>query len=116
MAGQSEWREPSKPPCPDCNGTGRAGVNAKGETIACGTCGGFGNAALATPLMALAAAHGSLSAWAAHNPLWALGIGVLVLYALFHHRHYRRNRRRGLSVWLSCAGPFGTRISKRVRL
>jgi hypothetical protein len=36
-----------------------------------------------------------------------------VLYGLFHHRHYQRNRRAGLSVWISMRGPFGTRISKR---
>jgi hypothetical protein len=35
------------------------------------------------------------------------------LYGLFHHRHYRRNRRAGLSVLVSMRGPFGTRISKR---
>ena len=39
---------------------------------------------------------------------------LIVGYVLFHHHHYRRNRRRGLSVWVSCRGPFGTRISKRV--
>lgn len=27
---------------------------------------------------------------------------------------HRRNRRRGLSVWVSARGPFGTRISKRL--
>lgn len=40
---------------------------------------------------------------------------VLVLaYVLLHGHHYRRNRRRGLSVWVSIRGPFGTRISKRL--
>lgn len=38
---------------------------------------------------------------------------VLVLYGLFHHRHYRRNRGLGMSFWVSMRGPFGTRISKR---
>jgi hypothetical protein len=39
---------------------------------------------------------------------------VLVAFVLLHHgKHYRRNRRRGLSVWISMAGPFGTRISRR---
>jgi hypothetical protein len=38
----------------------------------------------------------------------------VVLYALFHRHHYRRNRRRGLSVWASIPGPFGTRISRRL--
>ena len=38
---------------------------------------------------------------------------ILVLYGLFHRRHYRRNRRRGLSVWISMAGPFHTRIGRR---
>ena len=41
-------------------------------------------------------------------------ICVLVLYAVFHHRSYRRRRRHGLSVWASIPGPFGTRISKRL--
>jgi hypothetical protein len=36
-----------------------------------------------------------------------------VLYGLFHHHHYRRNRVSGLSVRVSMRGPFGTRISKR---
>jgi hypothetical protein len=40
-------------------------------------------------------------------------LAVLVLYAVFHRHHYRRNRRRGLSIWVSMAGPFGTRISRR---
>jgi hypothetical protein len=44
----------------------------------------------------------------------AILLVALVLYGLFHRRHYRRNRRRGLSMWISMAGPFGTRISKRV--
>lgn len=46
--------------------------------------------------------------------LIAILLVVLVLYGLFHRRHYRRNRRRGLSVWVSCAGPFHTRISRRL--
>ena len=39
---------------------------------------------------------------------------VAVLYLVFHHHHYRRNRRLGLNVWVSCRGPFHTRISKRL--
>lgn len=38
---------------------------------------------------------------------------VIVLVAGHHGYHYRRNRRRGLSVWVSLRGPWGTRISKR---
>jgi len=36
-----------------------------------------------------------------------------VLYLLFHGHHYHKRRRRGLSVWASIPGPFGTRISRR---
>lgn len=45
----------------------------------------------------------------------ALGVIVLIAlaYGLFHHRHYRKRRRAGLSVWASIPGPFGTRISKK---
>lgn len=45
-----------------------------------------------------------------------LGIIVIavVLYAVFHGHHYRKRRRRGLSVWASIPGPFGTRISRRL--
>lgn len=39
---------------------------------------------------------------------------LALLYGLFHHKHYRANRRHGLSVWVSMRGPFGTRISKRL--
>jgi hypothetical protein len=40
---------------------------------------------------------------------------ILVIACLLHHgKHYRRNRRRGLSVRVSMRGPFGTRISKRL--
>jgi hypothetical protein len=39
---------------------------------------------------------------------------IAALYLLHHGRHYRRNRRRGLSVWVSARGPFGTRVSKRI--
>ena len=42
-----------------------------------------------------------------------LFIVLVVLYGLFHTHHYRRRRRRGLSVWASIPGPFGTRISRR---
>ncbi len=38
---------------------------------------------------------------------------LAIAYLLFHHRSYRKRRRRGLSVWASIPGPFGTRISKR---
>jgi hypothetical protein len=41
-------------------------------------------------------------------------IAIVILYLLHHGKHYRRNRRRGLSVWVSARGPFGTRISKRL--
>ena len=41
-------------------------------------------------------------------------IVIGALYAIFHHSHYRRHRRRGLSVWVSMRGPFNTRISKRL--
>ncbi len=43
----------------------------------------------------------------------ALAVLAVFFYALVHRHHYRRNRRRGLSVWISLAGPFGTRISRR---
>jgi hypothetical protein len=46
--------------------------------------------------------------------LIAILLVAFVLYGLFHRHHYRRNRRRGLSVWVSCAGPFHTRISRRL--
>lgn len=40
---------------------------------------------------------------------------IAVIACVLHHgKHYRRNRRRGLSVWVSMRGPFGTRISKRL--
>jgi hypothetical protein len=43
-----------------------------------------------------------------------LFVGLLVAaYAAFHGHHYRRNRRRGLGVWVSVRGPFGTRIGRR---
>lgn len=38
----------------------------------------------------------------------------LVLYSIYHAHHYRRNRRRGLGIWVSVRGPFGTRIGKRL--
>ena len=44
----------------------------------------------------------------------AIVIVAIVAYVLFHHAHYRRRRRHGLSVWASIPGPFGTRISKRL--
>jgi hypothetical protein len=44
----------------------------------------------------------------------AVIVVVVIAYALHHGKHYRRNRRRGLNVWISCRGPWGTRISKRL--
>lgn len=46
--------------------------------------------------------------------LVVIGVAV-VIYGLFHHRHYRRHRRAGFGVWYSMRGPFGTRVrvSKR---
>jgi hypothetical protein len=38
---------------------------------------------------------------------------AVVVYLGIHGHHYRKRRRRGLSVWASIPGPFGTRISKR---
>ena len=35
-------------------------------------------------------------------------------YLAFHRHHYRRNRRRGLGIWVSMRGPFGTRIGRRI--
>lgn len=43
----------------------------------------------------------------------ALIVIAALAWLAFHGHHYRRNRRRGLSVWVSMRGPFGTRISKR---
>jgi hypothetical protein len=41
---------------------------------------------------------------------------VVVLYALFHAHHVRRNyRHHRLSLTASMYGPFGVRISKRFR-
>ena len=39
---------------------------------------------------------------------------IVLACAAFHGGHYHANRRRGLSVWVSMRGPFGTRISKRL--
>lgn len=41
-------------------------------------------------------------------------IVLAIAYLLFHGHHYSRNRRLGLNVWISCRGPFHTRISKRL--
>jgi hypothetical protein len=43
---------------------------------------------------------------------------VLIAYLLFHHRHYRRHRRAGLTIRESIPGPFHTwfSVSKRFRL
>ena len=38
---------------------------------------------------------------------------VVIAYLIVHTLFYRRHRRRGLSVWVSCRGPFHTRISRR---
>jgi hypothetical protein len=43
----------------------------------------------------------------------AVVIGLVVLYLLVHGHHYRKRRKRGLSVWASIPGPFGSRISRR---
>jgi hypothetical protein len=40
---KSDWLPQGTPPCKDCKGTGSAGKNAKGETIACPSCNGFGH-------------------------------------------------------------------------
>lgn len=40
---KSEWIHPKRPPCKTCKGTGSAGKTAKGETIPCPSCNGFGN-------------------------------------------------------------------------
>jgi hypothetical protein len=39
-----------------------------------------------------------------------------IFYVLFHHRHYRRNRREGFGVFYSLRGPFHTsiRVTKRL--
>jgi len=40
---------------------------------------------------------------------------VVVLYALHHGKHVRRNYyRHRMSLWVSLRGPWGTRISKRL--
>ena len=41
-------------------------------------------------------------------------IAAVIVYLAFHHRHYRRNRRRGMGFWVSCRGPWGTRIGTRL--
>ena len=45
----------------------------------------------------------------------AIAIVVLAVfaYSAFHAGHYHRNRRRGLGIWVSCRGPWGTRIGRR---
>jgi DnaJ-class molecular chaperone len=43
MGKKSDWLPKDKKPCPKCKGTGSAGKNAKGETIPCPSCGGFGH-------------------------------------------------------------------------
>lgn len=42
-----------------------------------------------------------------------IGVIVFLAYSAFHGHHYHKRRRRGLSVWASIPGPFGTRISRR---
>jgi hypothetical protein len=46
----------------------------------------------------------------------ALIVLIVVGLVIFGHHgyHYGRNRRRGLSVWVSMRGPWGTRLSKRL--
>lgn len=48
----------------------------------------------------------------------AIIIVAVVAYLAFHHSHYRRHRRAGLTVRQSIPGPWGTwlSISKRFRL
>jgi hypothetical protein len=48
------------------------------------------------------------------HPHWALGT-LAALYVLFHRHHYKRRREHGLSIWASIPGPFGSRITKRLR-
>jgi hypothetical protein len=43
----------------------------------------------------------------------SLVLVVVIGYAVHHGKHYHRNRRRRLSVWVSMRGPFSTRISRR---
>ena len=38
---------------------------------------------------------------------------LLLAYVAFHGHHVRRNRHRGLGLWVSLRGPWGTRISRR---
>ena len=40
----------------------------------------------------------------------AIIIVIAVLYAAHHTKHYRRNRRSGLTVSESLRGPFGSRV------
>jgi len=58
----------------------------------------------------------SLTATAAfvhHHPAIATAALLAVLYLAFHHSHYRRHRRSGLSVRVSLRGPWHTTISRR---
>jgi hypothetical protein len=47
----------------------------------------------------------------------AIIIILIAAYLLFHHKHYRRHRRAGLTIRESLPGPFGTYLSvgKRFR-
>lgn len=38
---------------------------------------------------------------------------VALLYAVFHHKHYRRD---GFGVWYSLRGPWHTRVTVSKRL
>lgn len=45
--------------------------------------------------------------------LFIIAAVIVAVVAARHTWHYRRNRRAGLSVWVSMRGPWGTRISRR---
>ena len=44
----------------------------------------------------------------------ALILAAVLAYLVVHGWQYGSRRRRGLSVWASIPGPFGTRISRRL--
>jgi hypothetical protein len=39
---------------------------------------------------------------------------LVIAYLIVHTLFFRHHRRNGLSLWVSCRGPFHTRISKRL--
>ena len=43
----------------------------------------------------------------------AIAVLAVCAYAAFHAGYYRRNRSRGLGIWVSVRGPWGTRIGRR---